>query len=285
MAITDKVRFFLSTVDTQDQPLPWKEQKIKDTSRNERAAKIKAIEEYLGVRPDGNLVPLTVLQNLYFKNPLSKLCFKIRKVRQGCREIVDVIESFHPWEQDVKNTRLIRHFIIECLSPFKRRTLEVTNAKNDEYPSGRSSWPLYIGSRIFISGTLIFFLYWIFAWGIYQGEETLTAWGAIYGTSAANDILLVQITKIFILYYLPSQAMQPQLKRIRKVLSDISMKYINQNNESDADEEKTISRPNRPGRNENDLGNEICVVQHMSAACRAAWSDELKNWLLRQVKI
>ena len=88
MAITDKVRFFLSTVDTQDQPLPWKEQKIKDTSRNERAAKIKAIEEYLGVFPDGNLVPLTVLQNLYFKNPLSKLLRGLSYRRDAHRDIL-----------------------------------------------------------------------------------------------------------------------------------------------------------------------------------------------------
>ena len=262
--------------------------KITNDGQIARAAKIKEIEGHLGIFPDGNLVPLTLRQTLFFKSPLSKLVYKIEKVRRECREIVEVIESFQPWELDVKNTRLIRHFILECLSPFKRKTLEFTNATYDEYPTGRSSWYTYIGSWIFISGTLIFFVYWIFAWGIYQGDDTLRDWGKIYGTSAATDIFFVQVAKVFILYYLPSQAMQPQLIRIRKVLADISMNYINKYDGEDQYRSSPVLKPTGSSRYDNDVTNEICVVHHMSAACRAAWSQELKYlpaaWLLRQVR-
>ena len=201
----DRVRSFLSASDIEDHPLPWEAPKITDSRHNERAAKIKAIEEHLGVLPDGNEVPLTIRQKLFFKDSLSKLHYKIRKVRRECDEIVEVITSFYPWEDDIRNTRLIRHFIIECLSPFKRHALEVTNATYDEYPAGKSTWPIYIGSWMFISGTLLFFLYWIFDWGVYQGEDNIRAWGKVYGTQASVDILLVQVTKMFIFYYLPSQ--------------------------------------------------------------------------------
>ena len=282
MTIMDRARSYISTA---DHPLPWSVQHITDIGGSERTAKIKEIEEQLGIFPDGNVVPLTLRQKYFFKDSLSKLTYKVQKVRRDCREIVEVIKSFHPWEHDIKNTRLIRHFILECLSPFKRKTLQLTNATYDEYPTGQSSWFTYIGSWIFISGILIFFIYWIFAWGIYQGGDALNAWGSIYGTTAATDILLVQVTKIYILYYLPSQAMQPQLIRIRKVLADISMKYINKNDVSDLyHKNKVISSC----KSKNDLRDEISVVQHMSAACRAAWSHELKDlpssWLLRQVR-
>ena len=285
----DRARSYLSTINDAERPLPWSVSQITDRGGSGRAAKIKEIEEHLGIFPDGNLVPLTLRQKYFFKDSLSKLIYKVQKVRRDCREIVEVIESFHPWEHDIKNTRLIRHFILECLSPFKRKTLEFTNATYDEYPTGRPSWSTYIGSWIFISGTLIFFIYWIFAWGIYEGDDTLIAWGKVYCTAVATDIVLVQVTKIYILYYLPSQAMQPQLIRIRKVLADISMKYINKDDVGDLYRKNKIILSTVSSKSTNDLRDEISVAQHMSAACRAAWSHELKDlpsaWLLRQVRL
>ena len=44
----DRVRLFLSTIKTEDIPLPWKIMKSSDQKKNERTARIKAIEEHLG---------------------------------------------------------------------------------------------------------------------------------------------------------------------------------------------------------------------------------------------
>ena len=196
-----------------------------------------------------------------------------------------MIESFQPWELDVKNTRLIRHFILECLSPFKRHALETSNATYDQYRSDQSSWLHYILVWCLITGIFVFFIYWIFAWAVYQGDDTLRAWGTVYVTAFMNDIILVQVVKVFILYYLPTQAMQSQLIRIRKVLSDVSMNYINKKEEKD--DYNTNRRPSLIETNSVEIQSEISVVQHMSATCRAAWSPELKSlpsaWLLRQV--
>ena len=282
VVIMDRVRLFLEDDDIDHISLPWDTLKATDWRSKERGAKIKAIEEHLGVFPDGSDVPLTTRQRIFFRDPMSRLKYKIQKARRECGEIVEVVKSFHSWEGDIKNTRLIRHFVLECLSPFKRFTLNLTNATYDEYPSVKPSWPVYIGSWIFISGTLIFCIYWIFDWGVYQGQDNLIAWGKIYGATAATEIFLAQVTKTFILYYLPSQAMQPQLIRIRKVLSDVSMNYINRNDVS------KVGKSEGSGRSEYGLTSEISVTQHMSAACRAARSKELKilpsAWLLRQVR-
>ena len=280
MVIMDRVRIFLDNIG-QNQ-LPWDTLRTLDWRSTERAAKIRAIEEHLGVFPDGTEVPLTLLQRMIYRNFSSKLHHKIQKARRQCDEIVEVITSLRSWEDDLKNIRLIRHFILECLSPFKRHTLEVTNAMCDDFAAEQSSWPAYICAWIYVSGTLIFYIYWIFAWGVHQGDETLRTWGKIYGTAVATDIFLVQFTKIFILYYMPSQAMQPQLIRIRKVLADISVNYINRN------DGHLFGKSEGSGRSEYGLTSEISVVQHMSAACRAARTNELKilpsAWLLRQVR-
>jgi hypothetical protein len=58
----------------------------------------------------------------------------------------------------------------------------------------------------------------------------LNAWGSVIGLSLVQDIFLVGITKVYILQWLPAQLMQPQLTRIRMVLADLSMNYLNRYN-------------------------------------------------------
>ena len=274
MMIMDRVQSYLRISNIKNQSLPWELSVDTDYRANVRSAKIRAIEEHLGVFPDGSLVPLTFRQKLFFTTPLAKLNYKIEKLRAKSKNIVGTIETFKHWEEDVKNTILIRNFILECLSPFKRYTLEITNSKYNDYPIFKSSWLLYTSVWFFVSGTLCFFIYWIFAWGVYENDNTVSVWGSVYGVGAAKDILLVQVTKIFIIYYLPAQAMQPQLLTIRKVLNDVTLNYVyNQDTDYRHDDSAT--------------NGDICVAQHVSAVCRAARSPALRNlpsaWLLRQV--
>jgi hypothetical protein len=70
--------------------------------------------------------------------------------------------------------------------------------------------------------------------------------------------------------------MQAQLLRIRAVLSDVSLNYINKSD--------PLYGAVEPEEKEGD----ISVVQHMSAACKASRTPELMAlpaaWLLRQVR-
>ena len=120
-----RVQSYLRESDIEDQYLPWEPMQRTIHGSKERSAKVKAIEEHLGVFPDGTHVPLTLRQKLYFNSPLLKLKYKISKIRQESGKIVEIIDAFEKWEESVKNTRLIRYFILECLSPLKRYTLEV----------------------------------------------------------------------------------------------------------------------------------------------------------------
>jgi hypothetical protein len=222
--------------------------------------------------PDGSFVPLTFRQRMFFGTPLGKLQHKVKKVRKNCNEIVKKIQHQHLVSNDERDMALLREFILECLCPFKRHALAANNSAFDKVSARTVSWAVYISSWMFVSGSLLFFVYWILAWGVYKGDESLRAWGAVFGTGAVSDIMLVQITKIMLLYYLPSAAMQPQLLRIRSVLADVSMNYINRHTASEShDADREV----------------VSVVQNMSAACRASRSHELNGlpaaWLLRQV--
>ena len=259
--IVQRVQAFLS-LDQSSDHLPWALIDHTSVRTQDRITKIKAIESHLGVFPDGSSAPLTSRQKLLFGSALGMLEYKIKKARLGAKEIVEIIETLKPWEADVKDTRLIRHFILECLSPCKRFVLERTNTAYEGFRGTKPSWFGYICAWTFITGTLCFFVYWIFAWGLYEGGDTLAAWGAVYGTGLAQDFLLVTVTKILLVDYLPAQAMQAQLIRIRRTLADVSLNFINRHeNSRDSDH-----------LNESDAET-ISVVQHMSAACRAARSD------------
>ena len=270
----ERVQSFLSFNNENDRWLPWEVLKSTDIRSQARMFKIEAIDEQLGIQSDGNFMPLTLRQRLVFKTPLKKLEYKLEKVRQKAKEIIEEIESLKPWEADVKDKKLMRFFILECLGPLKRFTLEQNNSSYDSSTARRPSWTMYIASWIFVTSVLCFYIYWILAWGVYNGEKTLAAWGIVYAVSFAHDILLVQVTKIFILYYLPAMAMQPQLLRIRKVLADICIKYVNR---ADSDRVDVAS----------DGVDSLSVVQYMSATCRASRSLELRvlpaSWLFRQV--
>ena len=281
--IMDSVHFFLSLTSDDDSPLPWDFIGTSDFRSKDREVKIQAIEDHLGVLLDGSAIPLTVRQRMFFRTPMDKLEYKIRKARLEAVEIVETIGSYKSWENDIKDTRLMRQFVLECLSPFKRFTLENDNVAHDDFASEKASWSVFLLSWIFITFTLCFFIYWILQWGLYEGGDHLSVWGAVYGTGAAQDILLVSVTKVIVVKYLPAHAMQAQLLRIRRVLADVSLNYIN-HNENELHTVHTGKSMNQVKKSNIDT---ISVVQHMSAACRAARSKRLKAlpaaWLLRQV--
>ena len=77
--------------------------------------------------------------------------------------------------------------------------------------------------------------------------------------------------------------MQPQLRVLRSVFADICLTHINrasQEIEKEEDEEEMRSF-------HDERAAQLRIVQHLSAACRAARSKELKNlpaaWILRQL--
>ena len=265
---------FLAKDDTDYAALPWIATGNTQRQQKLTAARTEAIEDHLGIFLDGSFVPLTFRQRMFFGTPLAKLQHKVKKVRKNCNEIVKKIKHQDLVCNDERDMALLREFILECLCPFKRHALAANNSAFDKVSAETVSWTVYISSWIFISGSLLFFIYWIFAWGVYKGDEILRAWGAVFGTGAASDIFLVQITKIMIVYYLPAAAMQSQLKHIREVLADVSMNYISRHDSAEAEAED----PER---------EVLSVVQNMSAACRAARSNALNSlpaaWLLRQV--
>jgi hypothetical protein len=59
-----------------------------------------------------------------------------------------------------------------------------------------------IGWIVAMFGYNAFLFYWILAWGLENGGQTVKTWGAIYGVCMVQDIILCECVKIFISFNL-----------------------------------------------------------------------------------
>lgn len=154
----DKIHHYLVASQVTEQYLPWETAVATNTRAVSKVVKITAIEEQFGVFPNGLPVPLTIRQRLLFGTPLKRLKFKITKVHQKCENIIKEMKQYKPWESDIKDTKLIRHFILECLSPFKRFALRVNSTAYDINLAKHSTWTVYILSWVFVTASLCFYM-------------------------------------------------------------------------------------------------------------------------------
>jgi hypothetical protein len=105
---------------------------------------------------------------------------------------------------------------------------------------------------------MLFMLYWIFAWGIVNAGNTMKNWGINFGISVALEFLCVQNVKILIIYVVAVDVLKPQLIIMQRVFMHMVF-LLNSTNRKDL------------------LHAEVRVVQHFSAACRAAHLKKLEH--------
>ena len=130
--IITRVRKFLLSSDMNNYTLPWHLMTSTNSRVNERNAKIEAIEDYLGIFPNGTFVPLTIRQRMFFGSPVKKLEYKLKKIRSKTKDVIQFVNLLETNDVDGKDVALLREFILECLPPFKRYALEVNNHAYDE---------------------------------------------------------------------------------------------------------------------------------------------------------
>lgn len=243
--------------------------------------KLRAITRFLGIQSDGSAVPLTITQSVLYGTPLKRLEIRIENARTLAEDIAQNIKASSEDDDTHADALLLKHFILEQFPFFKRYCLSKQFfVFHDTYPETID--PLrWLAGCFFVTASLSFFVYWIFAWGVKNGGATLTAWGTNYGIGAIQDIFFVQIVKVYIVYVIGIEASRVQLRNIYRVLNDLMMRS--------ASDDLHKQDQNSSNRRNYDLGSlfgqsrydieeeEICVVQHMSASCRAAKKYELQN--------
>ena len=143
------------------------------------------------------------------------------------------------------------------MSFFYRFSLKKNFERIDGMPPSAINPLPWVISWIIVSGTLIFFIYWIFAWGVTNGGSTLNAWGTDYSVAVIQDVFVCETAKLSIMFVFAIISAKPQLQMIKRVINDCALSLV-----QDGDDNNN---------------GEINLVQSLSPSCRAAHMSALND--------
>jgi len=256
-ALLQQVRTYL-TEDLEGGDMPWGANNggEKVSKGSEKTQKIEAMRKRIGIHLDLSPEPLTLRQWLMYGTPRKRIDTKIAKARAKASEIEEQLEGFDEIETDLKDIALVQNFILEQFTPVRRYALKLEFFIFDGNAPLECSPFAWCISWFFYFGLLAFFWYWLFAWGVKQGGAVLFAWGMNFLVGFLITVFGTTIIRIIILDLIGIDAIRPQLRVIRRVLSNVGIAYC----------QEAADRTKEPR-----------VVQHFSASCRAARTFTAKD--------
>jgi hypothetical protein len=204
--------------------------------------------ERLGVLCNGEFAPLTMLQLIKYRTASNRLLCMLKETRKVTNEVVDGLGGFFLSDYRLRDYYMIQTFILEQFTLFKRFALRKHLFFYKKIAPDIIPVHEYIFGWAVIIGALMFYFYWILAWGARNGGVTLKAWGVNFAIGAAQDILVQNPVKVLILYIAAAEIMRPQLKNVHRTLYDVAMRSTRDTSQS--------------------FGFRVC--QHTSPTCRAA---------------
>jgi hypothetical protein len=227
-------------------------------------AKVRAISKVLNLYNNGDPHPLSIFERLRYRNAYAKLVGKIKDRRQRAQEIVEKLQSMRDENIDEQylETSLIQFFALEQLSALKRFAIMQHLFQFSAVAPDSVSPYTWIASWVFITSMIMFFLYWIFAWGLTNGGTTLTAWGIQFAMAIGYTVFFIQPVKVLLGVVVAVQALRPQVMTIYRTLTNVAMSVVQE---------------------ENFVETDFRVVQHMSAACRASRHKIAENLCASQI--
>jgi len=161
---------------------------------------------------------------------------------------------------------MIQSFILEQLEMYRRNGLKGQFFIFDALVPETTNFFAWLFAWGIVIGCIVFFLVWVFKWGVMAGKVMMEMWGQEFGVAIAQDALMMQPIKIFIVNVVAIELAKPQMRVIYRTLNAVATSFV------------------QDGVDKNE---EFRVVQHLSAACRAARLHGLKDlpssYILRQV--
>jgi len=259
--IYSEVRVFL-TFYSHNMNVPWK---VSGSDFAKQTARVKSIQNNFGIDLSGHHIPLTLLQWVMYGTVRRRLESKLEYSRKRVCEIENILEQLPDTaNQDIA---LIQFFVLEQFNAFKRFALRYQFFYFPTACAEKINPIIWICGWLFLFGSLLFFSYWVLAWGIQNGNSSFRSWGVNYALQFAEDVFVIQIIKIYVMHVLAMYSIRPQLNYIYRTLTKLAINYA-----------------------QDGAMNVMCdirVIQYMSPACRAARlstaCDLASSKILRQV--
>lgn len=222
----------------------------------EHLTAMKAISEELMMNIDGTMKPITIRQRLFNKDRQDLLEKKIAAARVKADHICTIVEKMEVADNSLRDIALMRKFVIENVGLFYRFSLRRCLQDIEGVPPESISLPIWIFSWSLVTMADMFYIYWIFAWGVANAGETLNDWGTDYMTASVQELCVYEVMKIFILYIFAILSVKPQLQVIKRVINDCALSLV------------------QDGAH---VVDDVSIVQHFSPSCRAARMSGLSH--------
>jgi len=84
----------------------------------------------------------------------------------------------------------------------------------------------WVFSWMIFWGSIWFFLYWMFAWGLTNSGEAVADWGRDYGIAMVQDIMVVEVFKMLVMFCFAPLNARPQLQVIRRVINEAALHFV-----------------------------------------------------------
>ena len=118
----------------------------------------------------------------------------------------------------------------------------------------------------------------MFLWGVQNNGHTFVNWGANFGIGVVQDVLFIQLLKIYVIHVIGIEISRPQLRNIYRILNSIAMSLNNDNNNliNEKENGKQIDEILLSNSNNNDIN----VVQYLSPTCRISRMKKISEHLV-----
>jgi hypothetical protein len=281
-------------------------------------SKAQEIIRTIGLQPDGKFSRLPWYEYLLFSSRRNKAVCKLEKVRATSEELMDQLEELATIDQaSLQDVLLLYSFILEQFPTFKRWILKDQLLCFEGFFPSVIDFYLWFFAWTFVLAVYLFYCYWIFTWGIANGNLLLKQWGLNFAIGAIQDILFIQIAKILILYFIALFSIKPQLVEIKQILISIANRIVQ--NEYDGKNTKQSKQKHKATPSDSHslrkffqfslIGSSakvstssvpvtssslaeippsifeqnFTVVQFMSPTCRVAWQNAYNDLFLSKI--
>lgn len=187
-------------------------------------ATVQAIVKYFRILPDHSSVSLPLLQHLWHGSTRSKLAEKLSKIRSSQDELRSQLEDLGEVNCEVKDRALIRNFVLEQFGNFKQYIMRTQYGDifRDITPGTVNPF-LWLLSWMFFFSCLLFFLYYLFNWGVSNGEALLKKWAFIFVFIFIQELTAIQLLRVLVIYILSMYSVRPQLQSINHVVKSAAI--------------------------------------------------------------
>lgn len=226
---------------------------------NRVQAKTLAIQKYLGLNIDGTVTNTSYISSFFLlgSGPKHRLENRLLAIRKRANRIEEKLLNAATGGSMEPEISLLQHFVLEQFPAYKRFTLRYHFF---DFPNSNASMInpyIWVAGWFYMIATQLFFIYWIFAWCVSQGGKTFTGWGNNEILNIVQDIFLVQVMQVYVIYIGTIATIVPQLRSIYCRLYEVALKT------------DTLKASG--------VLDELRVVQYLSPSCRAARKSKVSK--------